>query len=142
MKCKICDSSFEKNLIKSFEYWKVYIHPNQYYIGRCSIALKRHIEDITETNREERKELFELLAKLRESVKNAFDVNLINYYSAGNITRHLHVHFIPRYNHEVEFQGKMFKDELWGKNHSFYPRDFKIKEDLLNDIKQKIKSEL
>ena len=142
MECKFCDGLLGENLIKGFQYWEVYLHPNQYYLGRCSVALKRHLEDLTEVTEEERTELFGILAGLRETVMGLFGANLINYYSAGNIVRHLHIHFIPRYDHEVDFEGVVFKDELWGQNHSFYPRDFKIEEGLLGKIKERIKSKI
>ena len=71
-----------------------------------------------------------------------FGANLFNYASLGNDIRHLHIHFIPRYDHEVIFQNKKFKDERWNKNYSPYPEDFNISPDIIEKIKQKIGSEL
>ena len=50
--CKYCKTN-EELLIKDFDNWKIRINPNQYYLGRCSIILKRHLEDFTEINKEE-----------------------------------------------------------------------------------------
>ena len=141
MECKYCQKN-ENALIKGYENWNVLIHSNQYYLGRCKVVLKRHIEDLTEIENNEREELFLILKNLRKIINESFGANLINYTSAGNITQHLHIHFIPRYNHEVEFENHTFKDEFWGGNHSFYPRDLKTDKDLLNKIKLKIKEGL
>ena len=42
MECIFCDGKLEKYLIKKFEYWQVYLNPNQYYLGRVYITLNRH----------------------------------------------------------------------------------------------------
>jgi len=141
MKCKFCEKT-EKHLIKDFNNWTLYLHKSQYYLGRCKLALKRHIEDITETTQEERNELFNLLKKIRKVIIDLFGADHFNYYSAGNISPHVHMHVIPRYNHEVEFEGHRFKDENWGRPHSFYPREIKYSEELLSKIKQKILEKL
>ena len=140
MECKFCNIN-EDHLIKKFNHWNVFIH-NQCYLGRCAVALNRHIEDLTEITLEEREELFNILKKLRESIISLFGANLFTYTSAGNITRHLHVHFIPRYDHNLEFEGVLFKDERWGKNHATYNRRFKVSGELLNKIKEKIGSKI
>jgi len=137
--CEFCKIN-EETLIKKFNYWTILLNYNQYYLGTCLIILNRHLEDFTEINEEERIELFDVMKKLREVIIDLFGANKFNYYVAGNIVPHLHMHLIPRYNHEVEFEGFKFKDEFFGQNHSFYPRDFKIEEDLFNKIKDKIKS--
>ena len=141
MVCKFCDGT-EKHLIKEFDNWTLYLHKSQYYLGRCKLALKRHIEDITETNQEEREELFILLTKIKKVLIDLFEANHFNYLSAGNGVPHVHIHIIPRYNHEVKFEGEKFNDENWGKNHSPYPRNIEYSEELLNKIKQKILEKL
>jgi len=137
--CMFCKID-EKTLIKKFDKWYVSLNPNQYYLGRQSIILNRHFEDFSEINKNERDELFEIMKRSKEVITDLFEPDMFSYYVAGNIVPHLHMHLIPRYNHEVEFEGFKFKDEFFGQNHSFYPRDFKIEEDLFNKIKDKIKS--
>lgn len=138
--CWMCQDS--KQLIREYEYWKIFIHPNQYYLGRMMIALKRHIEDLTEINSSERNELFDVLGNLRRAIITLFEANLFNYASLGNETRHLHIHFIPRYDHEVIFDGIKFKDENWNKNYVPYPKDFKIPQDILDRLKQEINANI
>lgn len=137
--CKFCKPN-ERTLIKEFNNWYASLNPNQYYLGRHSIVLNRNLEDFTEINKEEQDELFDIMRVSKKVLTDLFDVNMFNYYIAGNIVPHLHMHIIPRYNHEVEFEGFTFKDKLWGKNHSFYPRDFKIDDDLFNKIREKLTS--
>ncbi|GBE19685.1 MAG TPA: HIT family protein [Candidatus Pacearchaeota archaeon] len=138
--CSYCKE--DNQLIKQYNYWRVSLHPNQCYLGRCRIVLNRHLEDLTEINDDEQKELFSIMKNLRQVIIDLFGANLFNYTSAGNVTRHLHLHFIPRYNHEVEFESQRFKDENWGRNHAPYPKDFRFPEAILTAIKQKISSQL
>ncbi|MCK4553307.1 HIT family protein [Candidatus Pacearchaeota archaeon] len=123
--CWMCRGS-DNQLIKEYNFWKLLIHPNQYYLGRCMIVLKRHIEDITEINDNERNELFNIMKNLRKVIGELFEANLFNYASLGNITRHAHVHFIPRYNHEVEFEGKNLKMKIGIKTMHLIQRTLKF----------------
>lgn len=138
--CKYCEG--DNQVIKEYNYWRLAIHINQYYLGRCKIILKRHIEDITEIKDNERDELFVIMKNLRKAIIDLFGANLFNYASLGNITRHVHVHIIPRYDHIVKFRGHIFKDENWGRNYAPYPKDFIVSEELLDSIKQRIISQL
>lgn len=140
MECVFCGDN--NQLIKEHKYWKISLHSNQYYLGRCLIILKRHIEDLSEFNANERDDLFDILKNLKESIIKSFGADLFNYAILGNITRHLHMHFIPRYKHEVEFSEKRFKDDNWNKNYVPYPREFETSEDILIKIKEEIKSNL
>ena len=141
MKCIFCNLG-KNEILKEYNFWRITLHQSQYYPGRCRIILKRHVEDLTEITFDEREELFEILIKLKKVLVNIFNVDLFNYTCAGNLCPHLHIHIIPRYNHEVEFDGFVFKDELWGKNHSFYPKDFKLENSITNKIKERIKEKL
>lgn len=107
---------FSKNLIKEYKFWDVYINPNQNYLGRCVIWCKRQDAlDLGDATPEEQEELFLVLHNLREASKEAFAPDWFNYAFLGNVTRHLHGHFIPRYGKLKVFMGTTFTDELYGK---------------------------
>jgi len=141
MGCFLCESN-ENLLIKKYKHWTVIIHPNQFYLGRCMVKLNRHIIDLCETKQKEREELFEVLVKLRDALKELFSPDLFNYALLGNVVNHLHVHFIPRYKEERKFKGIRFLDERWGKNYAPYNREFKIPISVLNELRGLIKQKL
>ncbi len=111
---------FSKNLIKEYKYWEIYINANQNYLGRCVVWCKReNALDLADATPEEQQELFLVLHELREASKKIFQPDWFNYSFLGNATRHLHGHFLPRYEKPKTFMGIIFNDELWG----HYPDD-------------------
>lgn len=141
MECFFC-KDHEDLLIKKYKYWTITLHTNQCYLGRCTINLNRHIVDLFDINEEERKELFEVMIKLRNAMKELFKPDLFNYASLGNTDRHLHLHFIPRYAGKREFDGVEFVDEKWGKNYTPYNKEFKIPNSVFNNLRKLIKEKI
>ncbi|MDD5433665.1 MAG: HIT domain-containing protein [Candidatus Pacebacteria bacterium] len=136
------EKDFSKNKIKDYNYWEVYVHENQSYLGRCVIWCKReNALDLTDATIEEQEELFIILKDLRQAIKKVFQTDWFNYSFLGNSVRHLHCHLVPRYQEEKVFNGITFKDELWGRNwredHSFATSDI-----LREQIKVKIQEVL
>jgi diadenosine tetraphosphate (Ap4A) HIT family hydrolase len=103
--------------------------------------LRRHADDFFNINEEELKEFFEITKKLRDVVKEIFGADMFNYAILGNVVRHVHLHFIPRYSKEVNFSGVDFKDERWEQNYSPYNK-FKISEKVESEIIDKIRKKL
>lgn len=135
--------NYEKWLIKEYEYWSVYLHKNQYYLGRVYIWAKRKdAVDFFDMTKEEQEEYFKIGKELKKTLAGLFKPDLYNYATLANISPHLHTHFIPRYKKSREFEGIMFNDERYGKNYAPYDYDFKISEDVLIKIRNKIKKGL
>lgn len=129
---------FSKNLLKSYKYWDVYIHDNQGYLGRCIVWCKRsNAEDLTNATFEEREELFQILKELRKLIERSFSADWFNYSFLGNETRHLHCHFIPRYENSREFMGTFFQDTLYGHNYKTN-HNFETSDKLLEGIKNEL----
>lgn len=142
-RCEFCQDKLDQTVIREYENWTVQLFLNQYYLGRCLIKLNRHAVDITELKENERKELFEkIVPQLKATIDEFFDPDLYNYSSLGNDCRHFHLHFIPRYSDEREFEGITFTDENWNSHYSSYPEDFEISDRLFERIKEKICSGL
>src|SRR5690554_5886595 len=99
MDCFFCNPNpeFEKYRIAEFNNWRIELHSNQAYLGRCIIVLKNHAEDLFDLNEEKIKELFEVGKNLRNALNKSFKPDLFNYSSLGNEVRHLHLHVVPRY---------------------------------------------
>ena len=141
MDCSFCKTD-EKSVLKKFKYWTVLLNYNQYYLGRCLIVLNRHLENYLEISDDEHKELWDVMHKVNHALTNLFSPDLFNYAVLMNVTRHVHMHLIPRYQAEREFEGHKFLDERWGKNYVPYPRDYKISDEMFLKIKEALSKEL
>lgn len=144
MDCSMCRNpeEYKKLFIKKYNYWKIELHSNQCYLGRCIVMLNRHVEDLFEINAGEKNELFKIGAKLNHALHKAFNPNLLNYSSLGNETRHLHLHVIPRYQNPVQFAQVLFTDTQWGHNPSPYNKTFKTSDDTYHKIIDAIRKNL
>lgn len=129
---------FSKELIKEYNYWAIYVHQNQGYLGRCIVWCKReNALDLADATQEEQKELFLVLRDLRAAAAKVFQPDWFNYSFLGNETRHLHGHFIPRYANPKTFMGIMFEDRRYGRNYKTDP-NFVTPEAVLNATREKL----
>ncbi len=131
--------------IKSYDFWDLYLHMNQFpYLGRCYAAVKR--EDAPDHHKMfpiERDELFDDVEKQWFKAANElYGVKLSNLDFLANTWRHLHAHFIPRYDgSEFEKYGIMFQDPNPKGNYSPYEKR-KIPEEILMQIKDDIRNHI
>jgi len=105
------------------------------------VKLNRHVVDLFEVKEEEKDELFEIMRKLRNAVKDLFKPDLFNYASLGNQVQHLHVHLVPRYKEKIIFENIEFGDENWGRNFSPHGEQ-KLPQSILNKLREQIKQKL
>lgn len=134
---------YESLKIKEYQHWTLFLHSNQYYLGRMYAWAKRNnLVDLMEMNAQEKSDLFLVGNEMKQALTSLFKPDMMNYAALGNISNHLHMHFIPRYKSEREFEGIRFKDERWGKNYAPYDYGFKISElgliKIRNAIKEKV----
>ena len=129
--------NFQKLLIKEYKYWKVLLHHNQCYLGRCVVWCKReNVIDFFDMDKEEKKEFWDISKNLREVIQKIFKPDLFNYSSLANRTPHLHVHVIPRYKEKRIFENFTFADKRWGKNPYPYNKNFKISDNIISEIRK------
>jgi len=106
---------YETLVIKEFNFWKLYLSPEQNpYVGRCYAAAKegegRGYESMT---REERDEFFDVIApKWEDAVRSLYGLNKPNLAFLGNAWDWLHGHLIPRRNKPVMVHGFEFVDRV------------------------------
>lgn len=144
MNCDLCKNPqrYIEWEIKKFRLWTVYIHPNQCYLGRCFIVLNRHLEDFFDITDEEKSEYFFVIKRLREGIRELFKPNIFNYAILQNNLNHVHLNLVPRYKEPKIIENIQFTDERWGYNYSPYNKNFKISDELLIEIRDKIKAKL
>jgi len=126
-------------LVSRFDLWSLYIHANQFYLGRCYLWCHRqNAIDFLSMTEEEKEEFFLIAKNLKASLHTLFSPDLMNYASLGNVANHLHIHIIPRYKSKRVYKGYLFNDNRWGKNYAPYPKDFSIPKNILFSIRDDI----
>jgi len=110
---------YAHNIVKEYDYWTVYVHEDQGFLGRCVIWCKRDDAlDLALATAEEQRELFQILRSVRTATGTEFGATWFNYSFLGNVDRHLHGHFFPRYQEPVTFNGITFEDLDYNANPS------------------------
>ena len=123
------------NLIKDYNHWSLFLHENQCYLGRlCLVAKREDAIDFLEMTLDEREEFFLIGSAVKHALRLLFRPDLMNYASLGNSYRHLHVHFIPRYETKRFFDDIEFIDSRYGQNYEPYDRTFKLNPEALNKL--------
>ncbi len=117
--------------IKRFKYWTLALHANQSYLGRAVCYLNIYKEKIIDLKPEEYLELLEVIRAYQYALTKLWIPDWWNYTQLGNVTSHLHFHFIPRYKKRRVFEGIEFIDKLWGKN--YMPAPERSEDENLNE---------
>jgi diadenosine tetraphosphate (Ap4A) HIT family hydrolase len=107
------------------------------------VALKRDKRTLSGLKCEEWEDLVQLLEEWKKQCKpHLTPPSLLgmpdeHFYLEDTLEPHLHWHFIPRYNHPVEFAGHKFEDPHFGYMRPRPPKE--ISEDVRNRIADKIR---
>lgn len=130
--------------LKSYQYWDVYLHENQCYLGRVFIQLREDegIEDFMAITGAIRDEFFLAGEEVKKALKTLFNPDRMNYAALSNTSPKIHVHVVPRYKETREFCGIIFNDSRWGKNFAPYDRAFMLPESVLFKIRDTLKEHL
>ncbi|MBI3572225.1 hypothetical protein HY091_01680 [Candidatus Kaiserbacteria bacterium] len=141
-------ATYDQLKLKEYEYWMLYLHANQGYLGRAYAWLKRPgaMQRFGGLKFKERDELWDqVLHEYENSVGRLWTPEHMNYAWLGNeFNTHLghgHLHLIPRYRRVVSFAGVEFSDGQWGHNYAPYPK-IKLPEAILFAVRDALKKEL
>jgi len=104
MECPFCDVSNEKNrILKEGKFTRVIFSNPRLMPGHLLVIPKRHVEKISELNKEEREELLnnviEFQEKILKKVASGCDVrqNYRPFQKQNKLkVHHLHIHLYPR----------------------------------------------
>ena|SRR5260221_524986 len=114
-----------KNFIHETKHWEVYLNPDQYYLGRCVIAAKRDVGEMSLLTDEEWLDFAKLAKKIEIGFKEAFGATMFNWtclmngaYQDKNPHPEVHWHMRPRYAKSVEFAGHKFEDKEFGHHYA------------------------
>lgn len=138
---------YELYAIKTYAYWRLFLHTDQRYLGRAYAWLLREgeMQDYSELTTQELLECRQLCRDHRAALARLWRPGLMNYAWLGNFIHehggHGHLHLVPRYPHPVECAGLTFVDENWGKNYSPYNK-FPLPDEKLLLIRDCLRSAL
>jgi diadenosine tetraphosphate (Ap4A) HIT family hydrolase len=126
----------DDRLVMDFEYWSVIIAKNQFVPGKCVLWCKReNALDPADATPEEWYEALYIIKKMKKAVQDLYAADWFNFTFLGNSTRHLHMHFVPRYRTKRRIHGMTFVDKDWGREYSVEP-GFSIPAETLALIKE------
>ena len=77
----------------------------QSHPGRCIVAYKDHVSELTDLSDEERGAFFADVARASKAIHTAFHPDKVNYGAYGDTGRHLHFHLVPKYKDQFEWGG-------------------------------------
>lgn len=80
----------------------------QSHKGRCIVAYKDHVSEITDISEEERNAFISDVVQASNAIHKAFNPDKVNYGAYGDTGHHLHVHLVPKYKDEYEW-GSVFE---------------------------------
>ncbi len=124
--CKFCEfSAKDENLIFETPFWMVLLAPEQSYVGRSMVVLKRHAASLSDVTAEELADFGSVVKKFEAAAKKAFDATMFNwtcmmndFFRAAIPDPHVHWHARPRYNHTVEVSHVRFTDPEFGQHYN------------------------
>ena len=82
---------------------KIYLFKEQSHKGRCIVASKYHVSEMTELSDEERNAFFADVNHVANAIHKAFSPDKVNYGAYGDTGCHLHFHLVPKYKDGFEW---------------------------------------
>jgi diadenosine tetraphosphate (Ap4A) HIT family hydrolase len=107
--CSLCDRNLAPVLAES-DCWRLVLNRNQNFLGKCFLALNRHLEAVSQLSSLEWMDLHRQLVLATQALSVAFQPDHFNYAFLQNQDRHVHLHLIPRYAGPRTFAGIVFED--------------------------------
>lgn len=111
LQCSLCDASLGPIIAEGVQ-WRLVLNHNQNLLGKCFVATRRHVEEVSRLREDEWRELHQQLAAATDALTLAFAPDHFNYVYVflQNQDRHVHMHVIPRYARARTFAGSTFDD--------------------------------
>ncbi len=127
-------------------HWEVILLPDQAYLGRCVVVLKRECGKLSNLTLDEWIDFHNnIVKKLEFAFKKAFNATMFNWsclmnnaFKAENPKPQVHWHLRPRYEKDVEFAKEKFQD-LEFSHHYNKERKMIVSKDVLEKISEEVK---
>ena len=105
----------------------------QSHRGRCIVAYKDHVSELTDLSDEQRNAFFADVARASKAIHAAFHPDKVNYGAYADTGHHLHFHLVPKYKDD-EFE--------WGTTFAMDPKRVHLTDQEYAQIIEKIKENL
>lgn len=80
----------------------------QSHRGRCIVASKKHVDDISDLTPEEAATFMADVRQVAKAMHVAFHPDKINFGAYGDTMHHLHFHLVPKYHDDPFEWGDVF----------------------------------
>ncbi len=84
---------------------RLFLFREQSYYGRCVIAFKDHVNDISDLNDSDRNAFMEDVVEATKALKKVFKPDKINFGAYSDKLTHLHFHLTPKYKGGLDWGG-------------------------------------
>lgn len=125
-------------LITQVGNWKISLRPKQPTIGSLVLSLARPCPAFSDLTEDEAKDLGKAFKIIEKLYLSTFKPQKINYLALMMVDEQVHYHVLPRYKHNVEFDGKQYEDACWPVAHDLKSKD--LPESALSQIHSYMKS--
>ena len=111
MKKETCAYCMKGELMDKFGYLafetetsQVIVFKDQSHPGRMIVAYKKdHVAEIKDLSVEERNAFMDDVCKVANAIQKVYNPDRINYGAYGDVLGHLHIHLVPKYKDEFEW---------------------------------------
>jgi diadenosine tetraphosphate (Ap4A) HIT family hydrolase len=116
-KCPLCqprpDESEHWIKVGTLAVATLYLDRNQTYRGHCQLVYDpRHAEGLERLLPDEYTRFMSDLATAARAINAAFQPDLMNYASLGNVVRHVHWHIVPRYRSDPRWGAPIYTTDM------------------------------
>jgi len=126
-------------------YWYVVLVPDQTYLGRSVVSLKRRdCGDLADLTTAELSDFLQLVKKLENAFRLALGATMFNWSCLMNLAYrnsppepHVHWHFRPRYDKAINFARLQFIDPNFGSHYQLGTEKI-----ITDDVREKIIEEV
>lgn len=84
---------------------RVFLFKEQTYHGRCLVAYKDHVNDLSELSDDERNAFMTDVVRVTRAMDKVFHPVKINYGAYSDKLSHLHFHLVPKYENGPDYGG-------------------------------------
>lgn len=120
--CGFLKNIDESRLVYDGQFWRLELNPDQQYLGKSIVTLKRHTSRLAELTQDEGVEFWELVKKFETGISTEFQPTHFNWSCLMNnaigegTPAHVHWHAIPRYKEKRIVNDVEFIDQRWPKS--------------------------
>lgn len=117
--CPIVQTNENDAVIIDGVCWRVALDPNQEYLGKCFVTLKKHKDSLSDLMPDDWVEFSGIVNRLESAITTAFKPTHFNWSCLMNNAirdkqpTHVHWHCQPRYKNPKIFANLTFTDPRW-----------------------------